>query len=135
MSRVVGEERLRAWVDKHGKWLTLSGRDIDRAQAWFLRHGGAAVFFCRMVPGVRYLISIPAGLGEMKLAPFLFYTALGAAVWSALLAYLGFLLGENYQKVHLYLGPIAYVVVAALVIGLAVRIVRRHKEAREAAVP
>lgn len=129
LSRAVGEERLRAWVERHGKWLTISGRDLDRAQSWFLRHGGLAVFFCRMVPGVRYLISIPAGLGEMKLAPFLIYSALGAAVWSGILAVLGFLLGENYQKVHLYLGPVAYVVGAALVVGFIVRIVKFHREA------
>ncbi len=82
-----------------------------------------------MVPGVRYLISIPAGLGEMKLAPFLIYSALGAGVWSGILAALGFLLGENYQKVHLYLGPVAYVVAAALVVGFIVRVVKFHKAA------
>lgn len=80
-----------------------------------------------MVPGVRYLISIPAGIGDMKLAPFLLYSTLGAALWSGLLAYLGYLLGENFQQVHRYLAPVAYVVVAAIVVAFIIRIARQHK--------
>lgn len=127
LSKAVGEERLKAWVDKRGKWFPVSVADIEKAEGWFLRHGGWAVFFCRMVPGVRYLISIPAGIGNMKLAPFLLYTTLGAALWSGLLAYLGYLLGENFQKVHRYLAPVAYVVVAALVVAFIVRSVKCRK--------
>ncbi|PQV62809.1 membrane protein DedA, SNARE-associated domain [Abditibacterium utsteinense] len=135
LSRAVGEKRLRAWVDKHGKWLTLSGKDIDRAEGWFLRHGGWAVFFCRMIPGLRYLISIPAGLGEMKLAPFLGTSALGVGLWSGILAYVGYLLGENYQKVHRYLGPVAYLVLAALVTGFIVRVAGQNRQGDKSWTP
>lgn len=128
LSRRVGEAGLKAWVDKYGKWLTISSRDLDRAESWFRRHGGPAVFFCRLVPGLRYLISVPAGIGNMKLAPFVLYSSLGAGLWSGLLAYLGFLLGENYQKVHLYLAPLAYLVLAAVAIGFIVRVVRQHQK-------
>src|SRR5688500_6903492 len=67
LGRVVGRERLRQWVERHGHWLALSPKDLDSADGWFARHCGAAVFLCRLVPGVRSLISIPAGLHCMPL--------------------------------------------------------------------
>lgn len=127
LSKVVGEARLKAWIAQRGPWFPVSVADIEKAEGWFLRHGGKAVFFCRMVPGVRYLISIPAGIGNMKSVPFLLYTTLGAALWSGLLAYLGYLLGENFQKVHQYLAPVSYVVVAAIIVAFTVKIVRQRK--------
>src|SRR5687767_9311342 len=65
IGRQVGERRLRAWVDRHGRWLTLSANDVDRAQGWFRRHGKAAVFLGRLVPGVRTFVSLPAGFSAM----------------------------------------------------------------------
>lgn len=128
LSRMVGEERLRAWIDKHGKWLTLSGRDIDQAQSWFARRGGLAVLICRLVPGVRFLISVPAGLSDMKIGPFLAYSALGAGFWSGVLACCGFELGENYGKVHRFLGPVGYIVAAGLVVLFIKRVLKMRRE-------
>ncbi len=71
IGRRVGEPRLRTWVDRHGKWLTLSGRDLDRAQEWFQRHGRAVVFFGRLVPGLRTFVSLPAGFAGMPVGTFL----------------------------------------------------------------
>jgi membrane protein DedA with SNARE-associated domain len=76
----LGEERVKAFADHYGRWLTVSRQDLDRAKRWFDRHGGAAVFLCRLVPGVRSLISIPAGITRMSLAVFLTYTAVGTAL-------------------------------------------------------
>ena len=132
LGQKIGEERLKEFADAHGRWLTLSRRDIERAKRWFNRHGAVTVFFCRLVPGVRSLISIPAGIGKMNLGLFLAYTAAGAAVWTALLAYLGYFLGRSFRKVGEYLDPASCVVVGAVVLIYAVRMIR-HNGARPAA--
>lgn len=128
IGKTIGEKRLKEWADKHGKWLTVSGDDIAGAKSWFDRHGGLAVFICRLVPGVRSLISVPAGIGNMSLPLFLLYSTLGAGLWTALLAYVGFLLGGNYGKVDKFLGPATYVVLGAIVLVYIVRVVKQQKK-------
>ena len=127
LGKVVGKERLKRWADRHGHWLTLSGEDIEKADAWFRRHGGKAVLLGRVVPGVRSLISIPAGFADMNLPLFLLYSGIGTAVWAGFLAYLGGLLGRNYETVGKYLGPATYVVLGLLLLTVIVQIVRRKK--------
>jgi membrane protein DedA with SNARE-associated domain len=117
LGKWLGEERLKQLADKYGKWLTVSGADIEKADRWFDRHGHKAVFFARLVPGVRSLISIPAGISDMNLPQFLLYSALGTGIWAGVLAYLGRLLGENYEAVNAYLGPITYVVIGGLLVA------------------
>jgi membrane protein DedA with SNARE-associated domain len=124
---LVGEERLVVLADKYGKWLTLSGKDIRRADDWFDKHGAKTVFFCRMVPGVRSLISIPAGLAHMNFIQFLLYTTVGAAIWTAFLAMLGAFLGNNYELVDEYIGPLSYVIVGGLLLAAIVWIVLRKR--------
>jgi membrane protein DedA with SNARE-associated domain len=114
MGRKLGEDRLKEFADNHGRWLTLSRKDIERAKRWFDRHGGAAMFFCRLIPGVRSLISIPAGIARMRILPFLAYTATGTGMWAALLAYLGYFLGTEYTQVGEYLDPISWIVLGAV---------------------
>lgn len=127
LGRFLGERRVKRLADKYGKWLAVSGEDIDKAKGWFDRHGGVAVLFCRLIPGVRSLISIPAGLGAMPLVPFLLYSALGTGTWAALLASLGYLLGENYALVDRYLGPVAYAVLGGLALAGGVWTWRRKR--------
>lgn len=127
LGRLVGEERLKEWADKHGKWLTVSSREIEKVDRWFDRHGNKAVFFGRLVPGIRSLISIPAGISGMNLAAFLLYSALGGSLWTAMLAYLGRLLGENYEQVDAYLGPITYVVLGGLAVAGIIWVWQRKK--------
>jgi len=128
LGKIVGEERLKAWADKYGQWLTVSSEDIEKSKKWFDKHGAKAVLMGRLVPGVRSLISIPAGMSEMNLPIFLLYSAIGTGVWAAVLTYVGYLLGENYAKVDKYLGPVAYVVLGAIVIAFIVRVVKRKKQ-------
>jgi membrane protein DedA with SNARE-associated domain len=128
LGRWVGEERLNKWADKYGTWLTVSSKDIDKAKHWFNRHGHKAVFFARLVPGVRTLISIPAGFANMHVAMFLLYSTLGMGIWATVLAFLGRLLGENYQKVDQYLGLVSYVVLGLLVIGGIIWVVKRRQQ-------
>ena len=128
--RKLGEERLKDLADRHGRWLTVSRHDIELAKGWFDRHGGAAVFVCRLVPAVRSLISLPAGIGRMNLAAFIAYTTVGSALWTALLAWLGYVLGGRFTKVDDYLDPISHVVVGCLVVAYVVRVIRHKAERR-----
>ena len=118
----VGEQRLRTWVARHGRWLTLSAQDVDRAQDWFRRHGAAAVFFGRLMPGVRTFVSLPAGFSSMPLGGFLLYSALGTAMWTAALAYAGVMLQANFTLVGDYIDVVTN---ALLALG-GVMLVRRY---------
>jgi membrane protein DedA with SNARE-associated domain len=122
---LVGEAQVKAWANTYGTWLMVSGQEVERAKGWLERHGRTAVFLCRLVPGVRSLISIPAGFVRMPFTPFLLYTALGTGVWAALLAYVGRLLGERYGQVQTYLGPVAYLVLGVLTALWMIRVVKR----------
>ena len=123
--KLLGEDRLKSLADQYGKWITVSSRDIDKADNWFDRHGSKAVFLGRLVPGIRTIISLPAGLSEMHLVPFLIYSTIGSALWIFGLTYAGYLLGDNYEVVDDYLGPVSKIVLAILVIGFAIWVGRR----------
>ena len=127
VGKLVGERRLREWIDKYGKWLTLSGADIDRSKRWLDKYGKAVVFFGRLVPGIRTFISVPAGLDNMPLIPFLLYSFAGSLIWTAILTYAGFVLGNNYQQVEKYIAPISGIVIASIVIFLIITFIRRKR--------
>ncbi len=127
IGRAVGEERLVGWADRYGKWLTLRGKDIRQADDWFDRHGPKAVLFGRMVPGIRSLLSLPAGMSEMALPKFLLYSAIGSGLWAAVLSGAGYLLGDHYEQVSRYVGPIGSGLVALLVVFAVVWVVRRKR--------
>lgn len=91
LSAKLGEPFLR----RYGKWFFIKPAALDRACELFNRYGAATTFFCRLVPVVRQLISVPAGVAKMPLGPFTFYTAAGAGIWSAVLAAVGFWLGRT----------------------------------------
>ena len=129
LGHIIGEERLKGFADRQGRWLTVSRDDLDNAKQGFDRHGGVAVLLCRLVPGVRSLISVPAGIEGMPLAPFLLFTTIGAGLWTALLASAGYGLGANFRQVEAYLDPTSYVVLAVIV-GLYVWRVVTHKSQR-----
>jgi membrane protein DedA with SNARE-associated domain len=118
LGAALGERRVRALVERHGRWLFLSTEDLDRAQDWFDRHGGAAVFIGRLAPLVRSLVSVPAGVARMPLPAFVAYTALGSALWNTVLIGAGWALGESWGVVQQYQKLFGYAVLGAL--GLAV---------------
>ena len=86
---LLGEERLRSLIDRYGKWMGISGEDISKSVVWFNRHGLKAVFFGRLVPGIRTLISIPAGLSKQPLIPFFLYSTFGTILWVTMLTCAG----------------------------------------------
>jgi membrane protein DedA with SNARE-associated domain len=124
IGRRVGQERLRSWVSRHGKWLTLTVEDVERAEAWFRRHGGSAVFIGRLVPGVRTFVSLPAGFSRMPIGSFLLYSAAGTVIWTAALAYAGVVLQANFGLVSDYVNIASNILVAALVLLLVWRYVK-----------
>jgi membrane protein DedA with SNARE-associated domain len=126
LGRSWGEERVKAFADRYGRWLTASRADVEAAKRWFDRHGAAATFFCRLVPGMRSFISIPAGIARMSLPAFLGYTAAGAGLWTALLACVGYLIGSQFRKVGDYLDPVSWVVFGIIAAVYLYR-VARHK--------
>jgi membrane protein DedA with SNARE-associated domain len=133
VGRRVGERRLRKWVDDHGRWLTLSAADVDRAQQWFHRHGRVAVLLGRLVPGVRTFVSLPAGFARMPRWAFLLNSALGTALWTGALAYAGVLLQANFQRVGDYVNIATNVLLGGFAAFLVWRYVRcwqssRHRE-------
>lgn len=126
--KFVGEKRLKSWADKYGKWLSVSSKDIDKAKRWFDRQGSRAVLVGRLVPGIRTLISVPAGISNMHLVPFLFYTTLGSAAWVGLLTYSGYALGSQYELVDKYLAPVSKIVIVTLVLAFVVVVVKRKQQ-------
>lgn len=126
--KLLGEQRLKDLADKHGKWLAISSKDIAKAKHWFDTQGNKAVFIGRLVPGIRTLISVPAGISNMHLVPFLFYTTLGSAAWVCLLTYTGYLLGSQYELVDKYLAPVSKIVLGGLVLAFAVWVFRRRRK-------
>lgn len=127
--KLLGEQRLEQLADKYGKWISVSAKDIQKANNWFNRHGSKAVFFGRLVPGVRTLISIPAGINGMALFPFLLYSTLGTILWVSFLTFAGYYLvkaGQNYHLIDEYLGPVSKIVLAILVIGFILWILRKR---------
>jgi membrane protein DedA with SNARE-associated domain len=115
----IGEHRVRRLIHRYGKWFGVADKDLDTANSWFDRHGAKAVMLCRMMPIVRSLVSLPAGLRKMPLAPFIIYTAIGSGIWNSLLIVLGWWLGDNWEDVGTVMDYIEYPIYLAVVVGVA----------------
>lgn len=111
-------DKVLYFIENQGKFLRLKRKDIEKAITFYERYEGKTVFFCRMVPIVRSLISIPAGMSKMKISSFIFLTTLGSFIWNTLLIVCGVVLGERWEDVLIWIKGYSYVVlgVAALVI-------------------
>ncbi len=131
----IGADRLRRIAD----WMWLvEPEDVDKALHWFDRYGRWSVFFGRLIPGIRSLISIPAGVDRMNLLSFGLMTVTGSALWNAVLIYAGVVLGDNYHLVEKYVSEystVVYVIVGIaflVVVGLLARRARRRNQRRKA---
>ena len=122
LGRWLGEERMYRFAARHGRWLTMDDKDLAHAVGWFERHGKKAVFVGRLVPAVRTLISLPAGMARMPLTPFLAWSAAGTILWTTGLAYAGVLLKESYTVVGDYLDGASKVVVGLVVFAYVFRL-------------
>ncbi|HAA6047960.1 TPA_asm: DedA family protein [Listeria monocytogenes] len=114
-----GKERLTKIVLKYGRILRLKEADIERAESFFLKYGSWAVFLCRMIPLIRSLISIPAGMTKMKMSKFLILTTAGSLLWNTVLIGLGAMLGESWSEIVVFMdsfSKIIYSIIAILVV-------------------
>lgn len=120
----LGTERLKRFTTRYGRWLTISESDVDRAQQWFERYGGAAVCIGRLIPAVRSVISCPAGIARMGLVRFLLWSTVGTVVWTSVLTGLGYILGSRFNEVDRWLQPVSLAIVALAVGGYLYRLYR-----------
>ncbi len=115
LGRLLNAERLERFLDsKLGKKLRLKKADVYRAEGWFRRHGNGTIFFCRFIPLVRSLISVPAGAAKMSMGVFLLLTTLGTLIWNTLLVYLGKFAGHAWDRVVGYLSVYSWIALAIL---------------------
>ncbi len=128
----LGYERLHRLAGR--RWFVLSSqKDLDRGRELFDRHGGKVVLLGRFVPLVRSVVSIPAGIAGMPLLRFTILTAIGSGIWNAAFIGLGWVLGENWDRVERWLGPVSYVVLGLVLGGLVVLVGRKLQARSEAA--
>ena len=134
IGRLINEERIEQWLGANGRWIGISPAELARSRRWFSRYGTALVFWGRLVPGIRTLISVPAGIEMMPMSPFLLWTTVGSLIWTLLLTVAGMVLGEGYSNVELWIEPVSKVVKVTLVVAglaggvwLALRIWRRRQ--------
>ncbi len=122
LGRFLNEKKLASFVDSKGKFIGISSRDLNKSKLWFDKYGVSLVFWGRLIPGIRTLISVPAGIELMPLKKFLVWTSLGSLIWVVLLTFLGYILGENYKIIESYIDnfkvfikPI-FIIISALLI-------------------
>src|SRR5665213_2232329 len=120
----------RPLVDRFGKFVLLTHKDLDRAEAWFARHGEPLVLFGRFIPLLRSFVSFAAGLGEMAVAKFLAFTVIGCAVWCTALVSLGYALGSSYNHVLKGFSDAGYALAVLAVLAVAAVFARRIREVR-----
>ena len=118
IGRLINEQRIEQWLERHGRWIGISPQELHRSRDWFSRHGTALVFWGRLIPGIRTLISVPAGIEMMPFTPFLIWTTAGSLIWTLLLTLAGYALGEAYVNVETWLEPVAKVIKVLLVLSV-----------------
>ena len=136
IGRLVNEERIELWLSRYGGWIGIRPEELGRSRKWFGRYGTVLVFWGRLVPGIRTLISVPAGIEMMPMTPFLLWTTAGSLIWTVLLTVAGMVMGEGYSNVELWIDPVSKGVKVILVIAvlggatwLGLRIWRRRNSA------
>ena len=104
-------------VQRYGKYVLVDTEDIKKTEAWFNKRGDITIFLARLIPVIRHLISLIAGIGRMNVKKFTIYTILGAALWNGILTYLGILLGQHWNEVSQYMENLDLIIVILLIIG------------------
>ena len=118
IGKILNKERLKKIVSgKIGKVLRLKASDIEKADKWFDTKGNKTVFFCRFIPVVRSLISIPAGMSEMIMSKFLIYTITGSLIWNTVLLFVGSKVGENWKKIEQMMSQYSHIILIILIIA------------------
>lgn len=126
----LGRERFEAFLRRHGHWLTVRPEQVHQATEWFARRGGIAVMLCQPLPGLRTLISIPAGACGLRLPVFLVYSAAGSTLWVLVLATTGYLVRLGFPQLADWMVPGALALAATVLFLYVVRLVRHRRNAR-----
>ena len=116
LGKLVNEKKLSNFLDKRGKYLGITSDDLAKSKLWFDKYGISLIFWGRLVPGIRTLISVPAGMELMPIKKFLVWTTLGSLIWVSLLTYAGYVFGEKYLIIETYLNQIKYLIKPILVL-------------------
>ena len=121
-ARALGHDRLEPFVRRYGKWITVSWSDVERAHHWFDRHGFVFVMTGRIIPTIRSLVSVPAGLLDMRFRNFVIASTIGTATWTTFLTMVGVKLKEQFSSIDQIIGPISTGVLALLLLVYVVRL-------------
>jgi membrane protein DedA with SNARE-associated domain len=127
LARWIGLHRFRRFIERRGRWLTMDWLDIERVERLFGRFGGIVVMFGRLLPTIRSVVSLPAGMVRMRLHIFLFWSTVGTAAWTAVLAAAGFVLGQNFDRVDEVIGPVSSGIVVLIVLAYVWRQATWHR--------
>jgi len=117
----------RTFILKYGKYFLIKEETLDKLETFFTKHGELSTFNGRLIPGIRQLISLPAGLAKMNVAKFSFYTALGAGIWVVVLVVLGYLLGSNEEMISQYLKTATLIALISVVLITVFYIIRNKR--------
>lgn len=128
LSRNLGKKRVLALADKYGRLLGISKEDVEKSLTLFHKHGGKLIFFGRIVPTIRSVVSIPAGLTGMDIKKFILFSALGSALWNGILIGVGLALGERWQEIQKYTKVLEYIVWALVIGGIVWLLWRKYKK-------
>lgn len=131
ISYYIGAYLGKPFVRKFGKYLLLNEHHLEITEGFFSKYGEKTIFISRFIPVVRHFISIPAGVGRMRMSKFIIYTTIGAGLWNAFLAYVGYILGSNWEKIRTYSEILDIIIVIAIVVALIYFVKKRKKQLHE----
>lgn len=127
IGRKISHEHIFKFVDRYGKYLSIKSADVKKSLDWFEKYGHRIVFFGRMIPAVRSLISIPAGMSHMPFWKFMSYSTLGTIIWTSFLACVGYYFGNNTELMHQIFSQVGYIIIAIVVMIIIWIVFRRQQ--------
>ncbi len=127
VGRKIPNQSIFNWVDRYGKYLFIKSEDVKKALDWFEKYGHRVVFFGRMVPAVRSLISIPAGMSHMPFWKFMLYSSVGTIIWTTFLACVGYYFGNNIELMQQIFSRVGYVIITIVLILVAYFFYKKSK--------
>ena len=134
LGKLLNEKKLSKFIDKKGKFVGISVEDLDKSRLWFDKFGVSLVFWGRLIPGIRTLISVPAGIELMPINKFLIWSSLGSLIWVIFLTSAGYLFGENYENIGLYIDNFKIIlkpIFAIFILFVLIRFLRKNLRTRD----
>jgi membrane protein DedA with SNARE-associated domain len=128
--RMVGADRLKQLAERHGRWVAITPQEIERGKRLFERKGAIVLVFGRLVPALRTVVALPAGLARMHWLPFVLWTLLGSLLWTSLLTLAGYLLESQYERIGKWLNPVSTGIFLVIAAWYVVRVIRHSAPVR-----